>query len=163
MTADVVRDVVAGALLLSGAVLAFGAGVGIVRFPDLLSRMHSATKPQVLGLVLVLLGLAVRLGGVPVVWMLLLVVMFQLLTSPVAAHMVARAGYRTGKVQPELLAVDELTRDLREAERELAERGEAAGAASAELRDEETDEDLDERAGEGPHEGPDASGGVSGA
>jgi multicomponent Na+:H+ antiporter subunit G len=97
--------------------------------------MHAATKPQVLGLVLVLLGLAVRLGGVPVVWMLLLVVMFQLLTSPVAAHMVARAGYRTGKVRPDLLEVDELTRDLQAAQRELAERGSAAGAASAELRD----------------------------
>lgn len=136
MTADLVRDVVASVLLLGGALLALGAGVGIVRFPDLLSRMHSATKPQVLGLVLVLLGLAVRLGGVPVVWMLLLVVMFQLMTSPVAAHMVARAGYRTGKVQPEYLEVDELTRDLEIAERELAERGRAAAAASAELRDE---------------------------
>lgn len=141
MTADVVRDVVAGALLLGGALLAFGAGVGIVRFGDLLSRMHSATKPQVLGLVLVLLGLAVRLGGVPVVWMLLLVVMFQLLTSPVAAHMVARAGYRTGKVQPELLEVDELTRDLRAAERELAERGDEVSAGTAELRDDELPDD----------------------
>lgn len=116
MTADLLRDVVAAVLLLGGALLAFGAGVGLVRFPDLLSRMHAATKPQVLGLVLVLLGLAVRLGGVPVVWMLLLVVMFALLTSPVAAHMVARAGYRTDKVQPELLEVDELTRDLAAAE-----------------------------------------------
>ena len=141
MTAEVVRDVVAGALLLAGALLAFGAGVGLARFPDLLSRMHAATKPQVLGLVLVLLGLAVRLGGVPVVWMLLLVVMFQLLTSPVAAHMVARAGYRTGKVRPDLLEVDELTRDLRAAERELAEQGEEAGAASAELRDDELSDD----------------------
>ncbi len=141
MTAEVVRDVVAGALLLAGALLAFGAGVGLARFPDLLSRMHAATKPQVLGLVLVLLGLAVRLGGVPVVWMLLLVVMFQLLTSPVAAHMVARAGYRTGKVEPEHLEVDELTRDLRAAERELAEQGEEAGAASAELRDDELSDD----------------------
>ena len=146
MNADVVRDVVAAALLLGGGLLAFGAGVGLVRFPDLLSRMHAATKPQVLGLVLVLLGLAVRLGGVPVVWMLLLVVMFALLTSPVAAHMVARAGYRTGKAQPELLDVDELTRDLRAAEREIAERGHAAGAASAELR------------GEEPEEAPDADG-----
>lgn len=142
MTADVVRDVVAGVLLLGGGLLAFGAGVGIVRFPDLLARMHAATKPQVLGLVLVLLGLAVRLGGVPVVWMLLLVVMFQLLTSPVAAHMVARAGYRTGKVAPDALEVDELTRDLRAAEQALAERGEAAGAASAELLDAADDEDV---------------------
>lgn len=142
MTADVVRDVVAGVLLLGGGLLAFGAGVGIVRFPDLLARMHAATKPQVLGLVLVLLGLAVRLGEVPAVWMLVLVVLFQLLTSPVAAHMVARAGYRTGKVTPGALEVDELTRDLRAAEQALAERGEA-GPASAELRDVADDESAE--------------------
>lgn len=158
MTADVVRDVVAGVLLLGGGLLAFGAGVGLARFPDLLARMHSATKPQTLGLVLVLLGLAVRLGGVPVVWMLLLVVMFQLLTSPVGAHMVARAGYRTGKVQPDALEVDELTRDLRAAERELAERGRAAAAASAELRDEETPDD-DVRDEDVPDDEPEVSGG----
>jgi multicomponent Na+:H+ antiporter subunit G len=149
MTAETLRDVVAGVLLVGGALLAFGAGAGIVRFPDLLARMHAATKPQVLGLVLVLLGLAVRLGGVPVVWMLLLVVMFQLLTSPVAAHMVARAGYRTGKVAPDALEVDELTRDLRAAERALAERGDAAADASAELRDvadDALDRDADDAA-----------------
>ena len=122
MTPEVLRDVVAGALLLGGGVLAFGAGVGLLRFPDLLNRIHVATKPQVLGLILVLLGLAVRLGGVPVVWALILVVLFQLLTSPVAAHMVARAGYRTGKVRSDELSHDELTRDLEAAEAALAAR-----------------------------------------
>jgi multicomponent Na+:H+ antiporter subunit G len=105
-------DVLASVLLLSGAVLAFGAGMGLIRFPDLLSRMHTAAKPQVLGLIMVLIGLAVRLRTGQVIWMLVLVVMFQLLTAPVAAHMVARAGYRTGKVDPSTLVVDELTRDL---------------------------------------------------
>ena len=128
MSPDVVRDVVAGALLLGGGILAFGAGVGLLRFPDLLARIHVATKPQVLGLIFVLLGLAVRLGGVPVVWALVLVAMFQLLTSPVAAHMVARAGYRTGKVRPGMLVLDELTRDLEAAEAALTGRGESVPA-----------------------------------
>lgn len=130
MTADLLRDVVAGVLLLAGGVLALGAGIGLLRFPDLLSRQHTATKPQTLGLICVLLGLAVRLGGVPTVWMLILVVLFQLLTSPVGAHMVARAGYRTGKVLPEHLVVDELTRDLEAAEAELAARRQAATSSS---------------------------------
>ncbi len=151
MTADTVRDVVAGVLLVGGALLAFGAGVGIVRFPDLLARMHAATKPQVLGLVLVLLGLAVRLGGVPVVWMLVLVVMFQLLTSPVAAHMVARAGYRTGKVSPDALEVDELTRDLRAAEQALAERGDVGSAELRDVADDPGDDPGEE--GRGPVSG----------
>lgn len=108
----VVLDALASVLFLGGAVLALAAGVGLVRFPDLLSRMHTAAKPQVLGLLLVLLGLGLRLRHEPVVWMLLLVALFQLITSPVAAHMVARAGYRTNKVDSSRLVVDELTRDL---------------------------------------------------
>ncbi|WP_407345361.1 monovalent cation/H(+) antiporter subunit G [Pengzhenrongella phosphoraccumulans] len=117
-----VSDVVAAACLLGGSLLAFAAGVGLVRFPDLLARMHSATKPQVLGLILVLIGLALRVRSGPAVWMLMLVAAFQLLTSPVASHMVGRAGYRTGKVRSELLVVDELTADQDAAAREAAER-----------------------------------------
>lgn len=119
VTWDVVLDVVAWTCLVAGSVLAFAAGLGALRFPDLLARMHAVTKPQVLGLLLVLLGLALRLRGGPAVWMLVLVALFQMLTSPVAAHMVARAGYRTGKVRDDLLVVDELTRDLDEARAEV--------------------------------------------
>jgi multicomponent Na+:H+ antiporter subunit G len=120
-TWETIADVLAAICLLGGALLAFAAGVGLLRFPDLLARMHSATKPQVLGLVLVLLGLALRLREGPALWMLVLIAVFQMLTSPVAAHMVGRAGYRTGKVGRDLLVVDELTADQEEAEREAAE------------------------------------------
>ncbi|WP_199423088.1 monovalent cation/H(+) antiporter subunit G [Actinotalea solisilvae] len=112
-----VLDVLAALCLLGGSLLAFSAGVGLLRFPDLLARMHTAAKPQVLGLVLLMLGLGLRLRDGHVLWMLVLVVLFQMLTSPVAAHMVSRAGYRTGKVRNELLVVDELTRDMEAADR----------------------------------------------
>ena len=115
---DAVADVVAAVCLLAGALLAFAAGVGLVRFPELLARMHAATKPQVLGLILMLIGLALRIRSEPAVWMLVLVAAFQLLTAPVASHMVGRAGYRTGKVRSELLVVDELTADQDEAREE---------------------------------------------
>ena len=120
MSWDTVADVVSAAALLGGALLAFAAGVGLVRLPDLLARMHSATKPQVLGLILVLIGLALRLRSGPAIWMLALVAVFQLLTSPVASHMVGRAGYRTGKVRSELLVVDELTADQDASAREAS-------------------------------------------
>ena len=58
-----VLDVVAAVLMLGGSVLALTAAIGVVRFPDTLSRMHAATKPQVLGLLLVLAGAAIRLRG----------------------------------------------------------------------------------------------------
>jgi len=121
MSWTLVADVVAAVFLLCGAFLASAAGVGVVRFPDLLARMHAATKPQVLGLILVLIALALRLRSWSAVGMLVLVVVFQLMTSPVAAHMVGRAGYRTGKVRSDLLVLDDLTADQEAADREKVE------------------------------------------
>lgn len=92
----VLLDVVSGALLLTGSFLALLAGIGLVRFPDVLTRMHAATKPQTLGLLLVLAGLALRVRDPGALTIICLVVLFQLLTAPVAAHMVARAAFRTG-------------------------------------------------------------------
>lgn len=118
MTWTHVADAVAAVLLLAGSFLVFAAGVGIVRFPDLLARMHSAAKPQVLGLILMLGGLSLRLRSWGAVTALVLVVVFQLLTAPVAAHMLGRAAYRTQKVKTSTLVVDELTRDQEAATRE---------------------------------------------
>jgi multicomponent Na+:H+ antiporter subunit G len=111
MTVDNVADALAGACLISGALLSLAAGVGLLRFPDLLSRMHAATKPQVLGLLLILTGAALRLQNTIDITTLILVGIFQLATAPVAAHMVGRAVYRTRQVRTDLLVVDELAED----------------------------------------------------
>ncbi len=112
MNWDLLWDVISGVFLVLGAFLSLAAGIGIVRFPNLLARMHAATKPQVLGLVFVLMGLELRLRSGAVLLVLVLVLLFQLLTSPVAAHMVGRAGYRTGKIQRDLLVYDDLSDDI---------------------------------------------------
>ena len=101
-------DVLSAVFMIVGATMSLGAAIGLLRFPDLLSRMHSATKPQVLGLFLLLasIGLQMRTWWV---WPVLLVAwIFQLLTVPVSAHMVGRAGYRTKHLHRELLTSDEL-------------------------------------------------------
>ncbi|MGZ8751185.1 MAG: monovalent cation/H(+) antiporter subunit G [Pseudonocardia sp.] len=103
-----VADVVAIGCLLAGAFLCLTAGVGLVRFPDVLSRMHAGTKPQVLGILLVMVGGAIRLQGLAAAWMLLLVAVFQLITAPVSAHMISRVAYRRRHVRRDLLLVDEL-------------------------------------------------------
>ncbi|XVU29366.1 monovalent cation/H(+) antiporter subunit G [Actinoplanes sp. CA-054009] len=103
-----VLDVVAAVCLVVGALLSLSAGVALLRFPDLLSRMHAATKPQVLGLLLVLLGCGLRLRDAVDVTTLILVAVFQMATAPVAAHMVGRAGYRAGLARADLLVTDEL-------------------------------------------------------
>lgn len=121
MNWSVAADVVVAVCFLTGSFLALVAGIGIVRFPDLLARMHAGTKPQVLGLILMMTGLAVHLRRLEVLGTLVLVVLFQMITAPVAAHMVGRAGYRTGKIRHDLLVRDELIEDLEAAERHLAE------------------------------------------
>ena len=109
MTWAAVADVVSAVCLLAGALLALIAAVGILRFPDVLTRMHSATKPQVLGLLLVLVGLGFRLRDPGAIGLLMLVGLFQLVTSPIASHMVGRASFRAGQVDTERLVVDELS------------------------------------------------------
>jgi multicomponent Na+:H+ antiporter subunit G len=104
----VVLDWIALACLLAGALLCLTAGAGLVRFPDVLSRMHAGTKPQVFGVVLIMVGAAIRLSGSPVVWMVLLVAVFQLLTAPLSAHMVSRIAYRRRHVRRDQLLVDEI-------------------------------------------------------
>ncbi|MDO8143497.1 MULTISPECIES: monovalent cation/H(+) antiporter subunit G [Isoptericola] len=104
-------DVVAGVSLLAGAFLTLAAAVGAVRFDSLLGRMHAVTKPQVLGLILLLLGLALRVRSWSAVTMLALVVVFQLATAPVAAHLVSRAGFRTGKIDEDALVPNEMEHD----------------------------------------------------
>jgi multicomponent Na+:H+ antiporter subunit G len=87
-------DVVSGLLVLGGSAFALTAAIGVARFPDTLSRMHSATKPQVLGLLLVLGGAALRLRDNPDVGMLILAGLFTLITAPVVAQRVGQLAYR---------------------------------------------------------------------
>ena len=114
---DNVIDTVTAVFLVAGALMSLAAAVGLLRFPDLLSRMHAATKPQVLGLFLLLaaIGRQMRTWWV---WPVLLVAwIFQLLTVPVSAHMVGRAGYRTKHMHRELLSSDELEAVVQKAAR----------------------------------------------
>ncbi|HPB72982.1 MAG TPA: monovalent cation/H(+) antiporter subunit G [Phycicoccus sp.] len=109
MTWVTIADVASAVLLLAGALLTLVAAIGLLRFPDLLSRMHSATKPQVLGLLLVLAGLALRLREPSAIPLLALVAVAQMLTAPVASHMVGRKAFRIGLIEPDTLSADELS------------------------------------------------------
>ena len=103
-----IKDLIVGILMVGGALMSLAAAIGLTRFPDLMSRMHAASKPQVLGLLLFLLAMAVQFES----WVLLPILavcwLFMLLTAPVSAHMIGRAGYRTKHLRPELLTIDEL-------------------------------------------------------
>jgi multicomponent Na+:H+ antiporter subunit G len=84
-------DLVSGVLLVIGATFTLIGAVGLHRLPSLYARMHPATKPATLGVLLCALAAAAQVADVSDVALLVLVVMFQFVTAPVAAHMIARA------------------------------------------------------------------------
>ncbi|GHB19644.1 MULTISPECIES: monovalent cation/H(+) antiporter subunit G [Streptomyces] len=113
-----IMDTAGAALVFVGAVICLLGAIGMLRLPDVLSRSHAATKPQTLGLLLVLAGVALRLRGGMDLATLALIGFFQLLTSPVASHLVARSAYRTGQVGHSELLFDDLDEQLTVAEEE---------------------------------------------
>jgi multicomponent Na+:H+ antiporter subunit G len=116
-------DIVTSVLVLGGSTLALTAAVGVVRFPDTLTRMHAASKPQVLGLLLVLAGAAVQLRGQVDVGMIILTGLFTVITAPVVANRVGQLAYREQNIRDDLLITDEM--------REVASNGESGGAPQA--------------------------------
>lgn len=103
-----ILDILAGVCLVLGAALALVAGIGLIRFPDVLTRMHAATKPQTLGILLILIGLGLRVEDRNSLTLIALVGVFQLVTAPVSAHMVGRAAFRAGHVNRSSLTRDDL-------------------------------------------------------
>ncbi|MFI0237766.1 monovalent cation/H(+) antiporter subunit G [Streptomyces sp. NPDC016845] len=101
-------DLAGAALLLVGALVCLTGVLGLLRLPDVLTRSSAATNPQTLGILLLTAGVALRLRSWADLGTLALVVFFQLLTSPVAAHLVARVAYRTGQTGDDALLFDEL-------------------------------------------------------
>ncbi len=107
MTLEAVLDVVGAVLILIGASLALTAAIGLVRLPDVLNRMHAASKPQTLGFLTLCLGLALVLRDGGATSMLALAAGLQLVTAPVATQMMAKAAYRTGQYRADLVVDDD--------------------------------------------------------
>ncbi|GAA4641149.1 monovalent cation/H(+) antiporter subunit G [Gordonia humi] len=116
-----IADVFSAVFILAGSLLALTAAVGIVRFPDTLSRMHAATKPQTFGMILVLIGALIQLDGHVDSGMLVLTGLFTLITAPVIAQRVGRLVYREQRIDEQLLDESQLrsrvSDDSRQADR----------------------------------------------
>jgi len=105
-----VFDTVGGLFMISGALFALLAGIGVHKFSDPYSRMHAAAKSPTLGLVLVAIGAGLVIRSFGSLLTLTLVVVLQLLTSPVGTHLAARAVHMRVRVPqdgPDELEADE--------------------------------------------------------
>lgn len=101
----------AALLMVIGAVFSLLSAVGMLRLPDLYTRMHAASKAGVVGAGLVLASLALASGDGPVMLRAILGILFLLLTTPVSAHLLARAAYRAGLQPASITIINDLQRD----------------------------------------------------
>ena len=101
-------------LILLGAIFLFSAGLGMLRMPDVFTRLQAGTKASTLGNLLVLAGIAFYHPG----WSLklLIVTYFVLMTNPISSHALARAAHAIGVPMAPTTVTDAL-RDAREMDR----------------------------------------------
>lgn len=108
-------EIIASVLIGAGVLLAAISTIGLNRFEGVLQRIHAASKPQVLGLILVFSGVSLAAGSWSLAAFLLVVLLAQMLTVPVASVMVGRAAFRRGFVRGGDYAIDELSPRLAQA------------------------------------------------
>jgi len=87
-------DFAAGVMWIVGSAFAFLAALGILRMPDVFTRMQASTKASTLGLGCLLVGTALELDDLASIIRVMSIGAFTLLTTPVSAHVIARASYR---------------------------------------------------------------------
>lgn len=98
----------AGGLILVGTLFSVLAALGLVRFPDVYTRIHAASKAGVVGAGLIFLAIVLASGDVAVSLRALFGILFLLLTTPVSAHLLARAAYFSGFVPAAPTRISEL-------------------------------------------------------
>jgi multicomponent Na+:H+ antiporter subunit G len=102
---------ISAALFVTGATFALLAAVGVLRLPDVFTRMHASTKASTLGIGCLVVALSIRHPELAVVIRAGSITVFMMLTSSVAAHVIARAAARTGAPMWEGTRIDQRPKD----------------------------------------------------
>jgi multicomponent Na+:H+ antiporter subunit G len=89
----------AGIVMLTGSVFLVIGGIGVLRFPDFLTRVHAAGVCETLGTFTILLGLMLVGAGWLVTVKLMLILVFLMITNPVSSHALCRAALHDGTIR----------------------------------------------------------------
>ena len=89
-------EIIISVLLLSAAVVVLLAAIGVLRMPDLPTRMHATTKSGVLAIIFIMLAVGLYFARIDIAARVLAIIFFTLVTAPIAAHAIGRAGYLSG-------------------------------------------------------------------
>lgn len=96
---NIMIDLLSWVSLMAGSIFLIIGTIGLIRFPDFFTRLHAASVVDTLGFILIMMGLMLQAGLSLVTVKLILIVIFILLTSPTAAHALAKAALH-GEVKP---------------------------------------------------------------
>lgn len=89
-------DILSWALIVAGGAFLIVGGIGMLRLPDLFTRMHAAGVVETAGSGLMMIGLILQAGFTLVTAKLILILVFVLYTSPVSTHALAQSAVSTG-------------------------------------------------------------------
>ncbi|WP_136658586.1 monovalent cation/H(+) antiporter subunit G [Nitratireductor sp. XY-223] len=95
-------------MIVIGSGFTLVAALGLLRFPDVYTRMHAASKAGTLGSGVVLIALGIEAGDTGTLTRALAGVCFFLLTAPISAHLLAKASYAVGYPLSDQSVVDEM-------------------------------------------------------
>jgi multicomponent Na+:H+ antiporter subunit G len=93
---DALQDYFAGTLILAGAAFILTAAIGLLRFPDLYTRTHAASKVGTLGSCVMLLALAMHSDDLAIALRAIAGVVFFFMTVPISSHLLAKAAHASG-------------------------------------------------------------------
>jgi multicomponent Na+:H+ antiporter subunit G len=98
----VIFDILSWLFLLSGGFFLLVGGIGVLRMPDLFTRMHAAGMTDTLGTGLMIIGMLLQAGFTLISVKLLLILIFTFFASPTATHALAQAALSVG-IKPQLV------------------------------------------------------------
>lgn len=90
------KDLINGFFLVCGGSFIFIAALGVLRMPDVYTRIHSSTKAGTLGVGFILLSIALHFSTVAIITRCLAAILFIIITAPVAAQLIGMAAYKSG-------------------------------------------------------------------
>lgn len=108
-----VLKIIGAFITLIGSLFLLLGSIGLIRMPDVFTRIQAGTKASTLGTILSLLGIG--LIYLPIAGKVFLLIVFILITNPVSSHMLARAAHYIGVKKADITVVDRLA-EFREKE-----------------------------------------------
>jgi multicomponent Na+:H+ antiporter subunit G len=108
MTFDVIDTYIVATLVIAGVFFNLVTAIGVVRLPDVYTRMHASTKAGTLGVGCIILGVAFHFQSLATAAQAFLVIAFMFLTAPIAGHLIGRAAYFFGSPKWDRTKYDDL-------------------------------------------------------